>query len=438
MALLTLAQTGVFLISLYVGGCVFSLLYAQIIGEIITGLVLGKDVLNWLPFDEAITLLGEIGLVFIVMEGGLSVNFNLLREIGGMAFVIAATGAALPILLGWAVMSGLGHGGLEGVAAGVALSSTSIGMTTKLLQQQNQLHTRLGNLVTVAAMLDDIFSLVILAVIQQLAKKDDSDSSGRRAWLIARPIVVSICIFIIGWILVKAIPPIFAKIKFRDSGTEHIIVIAALLLVTFGMTMASGYAGSTHLLGAFASGMSFAGVPRAAEFWCEHHPATNWLARIFFATIGFTIPVKSLFDPVTFGYGLIQTLPAIAGKFITGFFTRNWLDAQVVGWAMVGRGELGFLMARQSLDDELLTEDSMAITVWALLISTFISPFLVRFSINFRDKRTKGPRKPDPESLVAEKQEHKAPSSEAGGASPQGANGAAPTLPALPLQTSLV
>jgi len=36
--------------------------------------------------------------------------------------MIALTGTALPVLLGWGVMTALGLGGLEGVAAGTALS----------------------------------------------------------------------------------------------------------------------------------------------------------------------------------------------------------------------------------------------------------------------------------------------------------------------------
>ena len=46
-------------------------------------------------------------------------------------------------------------------------------------------------------------------------------------------------------------------------------IIAGLLLVTFGMCIASGYAGSSYLLGAFASGMAFSGVPHCEELWCD-------------------------------------------------------------------------------------------------------------------------------------------------------------------------
>lgn len=46
--------------------------------------------------------------------------------------------------------------------------STSIGMATKMLQQQGQLQSPIGSLIAVAAMVDDVLSLVILAVLQSV------------------------------------------------------------------------------------------------------------------------------------------------------------------------------------------------------------------------------------------------------------------------------
>jgi Kef-type K+ transport system membrane component KefB len=176
----------VFLVAAYFGGLVFAPLYASLVGEIIAGAILGPHCANAIPEVEAVRLIGEVGLCLLVFEGGLSVDTKRIRSIGKSAFLIAVTGTLLPVLLGWGLMLALGYGTMEGLAAGTALSSTSIGMATRMMQDNAFLDTPLGSLITVAAMVDDVLSLIILAILGSL--KGD----GASLWLFARPIVASI------------------------------------------------------------------------------------------------------------------------------------------------------------------------------------------------------------------------------------------------------
>ena len=48
--------------------------YAKLIGEILVGMILGPNLLNFIPFTDCLTLFGEIGLIYIVTEGGLGIN----------------------------------------------------------------------------------------------------------------------------------------------------------------------------------------------------------------------------------------------------------------------------------------------------------------------------------------------------------------------------
>lgn len=52
---------------------------------------------------------------------------------------------------------------------------------------------------------------------------------------------------------------------------------------------------------------------------------------------------------------------------------------KIVGWAMVGRGELGFVIAKEALDDDILSDRGFIMSVWALLVATFLSPILMKY-----------------------------------------------------------
>ena len=158
----------------------------------------------------------------------------------------------------------------------------------------------------------------------------------------------------------------------------------SLLSLTLALSMGAGYAGTTHLLGAFAAGMAFSRVPGVALLWTEHGEVTEWLASLFFASMGFVIPVGELFDPVSLGYGLLFTIPTVLGKLVTGAFAGGLADSLVVGTAMVGRGELGFVMVDEARGEDLLSVRPFVATVWALLLATLMSPFMMRAALGWK------------------------------------------------------
>jgi Kef-type K+ transport system membrane component KefB len=199
---------------------------------------------------------------------------------------------------------------------------------------------------------DDVLSLVILAVISNLGGGGGGggDSGGDVALKIARPILVSAAVVAVGFVTVRATPRLLEMLLRRaPAETRPDAVVCCMLALTLGLTVAAGAAGSTFLLGAFAGGLSFARAEGAAEVWGRHEELSSWLTSVFFLSVGLQIPLGALFSPIGFALGLGYTVPAVVGKLVTGGFTGSWGKATVVGWAMVGRGELGFVMAQVGL-----------------------------------------------------------------------------------------
>ena len=52
-----------------------------------------------------------------------------------------------------------------------------------------------------------------------------------------------------------------------------------------------------------------------------------------------------------------------------------------VGCAMVGRGELGFVLATESLEAGMLEQRAYCATVWALVLATLLGPVAFRLSL---------------------------------------------------------
>ena len=421
-----IAALSLVLFALVLGGWLGALVDAPLVGEIVVGIALGPSGLDLVPQPDAFVLAGNLALALLVMEGGMSVDVSSLRRVGPLATPIAVAGPLLPIGLGCAYMLAAGFRLGEGVASGVALSSTSIGMATRLMQTVGELDTPLGSLVCVAAMVDDVLSLVILAVVGNVR---GASGAGALAWRASRPALVSALVCVAGVAAFGLCPPTFAAARTRIPTTLH--GRAALFFafaVTLGLTVAAGEAGSTHLLGAFAGGVAFASVDDAKRQW-RNEAVAAWAYSVFFLSVGMQIPLSALFEARGVGLGVGYAVPAVLGKLATALFFANRRgfedaeeagnrfvdaaddegpssdadtdargksrrrfsscvslspDAFVVGWAMVGRGELGFVMARQAREEGLIGPEPYVASCWALLIATLVAPPLMRRALDAR------------------------------------------------------
>lgn len=100
----------------------------------------------------------------------LNVNKVMNWDIGGHAFLVAVFGTLLPVGLAIACFSLFGFEPYpHGLAAGFSLAPTSVGISLALLSQARQLNSRGGQVIMSAAFLDDVFSVICLVVMTNLA-----------------------------------------------------------------------------------------------------------------------------------------------------------------------------------------------------------------------------------------------------------------------------
>ena len=124
-----------------------------------------------------------------------------------------------------------------------------------------------------------------------------------------------------------------ARLAFSDAAWEQVLVLL-ILASSAGLSALAHVVRSTHLLGAFMAGVSFASVDgAAAAFDSLVAPVSAWTSRVFFGSIGFVIPLGRLFSAPALGYGALLSIVAIATKVVTGIF--DWDLKWEIGVAMV-------------------------------------------------------------------------------------------------------
>jgi len=396
-----------FIIAVYGGGCAMRYMQGPaLVAEILVGLLFAG--LGWFPQDfmPAFESLGYVGLYLMIFDGGVHLDLPMLKKTGTRAVMLAVSGCFAPVILVWLVFQfGFGYEMKAAIAAGTALSSTAIGFTLQVLNDNGILQDHLGQLIMAGAMLDDVISLVLLAML------DGMTGDGIGVMTILSPLLASAGVMIIGYGLRALFVLVDGKTGLTDRLTpEEVVQVERKRVIVYILSMLVGAVGviwladrvhSSYLLGAFMAGMIATTWPHFLDTWdelCE--PVLPWLCRCFFAcTVGFAVPVEALGSG---GPGLILAtiFIAILSKFITGFLATGCRDSKFlaytcqVGTAMVGRGELGFVQIHTCFEKEILgpksgpgstaTNAAFGAIVWALLIASLVGPILFRLALKIK------------------------------------------------------
>src|SRR4029453_6982412 len=69
-----------------------------IVGEILAGILIGPHVLGWMGPNEAIAILGDLGVMFLLFRVGLEVKASELIRVGGTALMVAVAGVIAPFV----------------------------------------------------------------------------------------------------------------------------------------------------------------------------------------------------------------------------------------------------------------------------------------------------------------------------------------------------
>jgi Kef-type K+ transport system membrane component KefB len=196
-----------------------------------------------------------------VQPGGLATDIKTLRENLLLSTVVAVTGIGMPICLSFVLQSLIQIDSLQAFGAGAALCSTSLGTTFTVLMTSGLIDSRLGVVLSSAAMMDDIVGLVMVQIISSLGTSRGSSV----APTIPRSILVSIAYAVLtplicAYFVLPATKSVVDKMAKKDNTATSVFltskpayfVYETLFLIS--MVISATYAGTSGLFAAYLSG----------------------------------------------------------------------------------------------------------------------------------------------------------------------------------------
>jgi Kef-type K+ transport system membrane component KefB len=371
-----------------------------VLGELLAGVILGPTFLNiwqftWFassavvagsnPFALAafVKILAQLGVVILMFLAGLETDIPLMKATASPAFWAATGGVVLPLLGGAALVRVAGFSWAQAVFIGTVLTATSVSVTAQTLMNLGTLRSKVGSTVLGAAVIDDVMGLMVLSFV--LAVETRAAHSGSSAWTGVGLVTVRILLFGVAAFGLgpRAIRWVFLQAR-HFHGLHTMVATALAAAFTFAFLAQQG-GGVAAITGSYLAGLFVAALPECAQVIDEIRSMVNSLfGPLFFASIGLEINARQLAGH--FPLFLMILAVAVLGKVFgcgLGALSRgfNWRDSLVVGVGMIPRGEVGLITASIGWSAGLVTGGLYSLLVALVLVTTVITPVLLRVSV---------------------------------------------------------
>ena len=348
-----------------------------VMGELIVGVVLGPAVLGLIEPGDAIQLLAEIGIFFLMFHAGVETQplefYDALKRSIGVAVV----GAVVPFTLSFGAALLFGLDVVAATFVGLTMTATAVVITLTSLKDLKLANTRVARVIVASCVIDDLLTLVVFGLVLGVLSGGTFEPLG---------IFVTLA-KVIGFLMVALLLGRFIyprlTLPFRSRGGKGFTFV---LLTAFALGLFAEAIGLHMILGAYLAGLFFeekVAHPNLVRVVKDraYGIAYSFLGPIFFISLGFSITFDISASGVAF-IALLTTL-VIVGQIVSagGMALRMGLpgrEALTVGVGMCGRAEMAFILASLALAQGAFDQAVFTMLIFTAFILNLFTPLALK------------------------------------------------------------
>lgn len=353
---------------------------SPIVGYLLAGIVVGPNTPGFIANRELADQLASVGVILLMFGVGLHFHIEELLAVRRIAVPGAIVQSAVATLLGLITALALGWGWTAGIVFGLCISVASTVVLTRVLVDNNDLHTPSGHIAIGWLVVEDIFTVVVLVLLPTVFGGNEFSFVSITKAVFWTAIKIAALVFLTMVLGSRTIPWLLGRVaatQSRELFTLTVLVVA--LGIAVGSTLLFGV---SMELGAFLAGMVVGRSEFSLRAGSEALPMRDAFAVLFFVSVGMQFQPSELvsnFWLVMATLGIIVVGKPLAAFGIVLAMRYPPRVAFNVAAALAQIGEFSFILAALSKDLKILPEPAIAAMVAAAILSIAINPLLYRW-----------------------------------------------------------
>lgn len=377
-----ISDLGLILVTAAIAVLIFRILKQPLVlGYLVAGFLAGNK-FGFFPTVKdmnSVTVWAEIGVIFLLFSLGLEFSFKKLMKVGGTASITALTQIISMVALGYFVGQMMDWGKMNSLFLGVILSISSTTIILKTFDELGVKTQKFAGNVIGALIVQDILAILMMVLLSTVAVSQQF-SGGELLQSVLKLVFFLTIWFVAG---IFFIPTLLKKAKHLLTDEMLLIVSLALCLL---MVLFAANVGFSPALGAFIMGSIIAETTQAEHIEHLVKPVKDLFGAVFFVSVGMLIDPEML---MKYGFPVaILTLVVILGQSLSAtigaLFSGQPLKQSIqTGMSLSQIGEFSFIIATLGMTLNVTSDFLYPIVVAVSAITTFTTPFMVKFSTPF-------------------------------------------------------
>jgi CPA2 family monovalent cation:H+ antiporter-2 len=345
-----------------------------IIGYLLAGVAIGPFTPGFVGDVDQIATLADVGIVLLLFALGVEFEIGELRNIRRLALPGGTLQIVSVILVGAAIMIGVGYDVPEALVVGACLSISSTLVVIKTLIDRGELDSLHGRAAIGWSIVQDIATIMFIVALPTLA--GGGDVVGPFAIAISKAVVFLLLAYLVG---TRLLPWLFNHVSRLGSSELFLLVVVATALLT--AFVSSAVFGLSLALGAFVGGIVVSESDQSQQAGAEIIPFRDLFAVLFFVSVGMLVNPVALLESAPLIAVLTVVAVIVKGAAIAVFGATFGLpirSAILLGGAMAQVGEFSFILAEEALHLELISESIYNIILGTAVVTIILTPATTR------------------------------------------------------------
>jgi CPA2 family monovalent cation:H+ antiporter-2 len=349
-----------------------------VLGYLLAGLIVGPHTptpLFLFADSENLETLSELGVILVMFSIGLEFSLRKLAHVFPRAGLVGLIDLGAMLWFGYITGRALGWSSQQSFFAGAIVSVSSTMIIARVFAERG-VARRLSDIVFGVLIIEDLAAILMLAILTAVASGEDQ-TAGVLASTAGRLGAFLFLLTVGGYLFVPRVIRAVAKL----ASPETLLVSSVGLCFAFAL-LAEG-AGYSVALGAFLAGSLVAESGRHRQVERLVSPLRDLFAAVFFVSVGTLVEPRALVE--NWGAVLVFVVVVVAGKvlsvglgaLLSGYDPSTSLQA---GMSMPQIGEFSFILAGVGVASGAIEPALYSIAVSVSVITTFLTPWLVRAS----------------------------------------------------------
>ena len=382
----------------------FKIRQPLIIGYLFAGMIIGPLSPLWTSFlpanggpsasvgigilsdISALNLFADIGVILLLFVIGIEFPFAKIRSIGKVAVGAGTLGLFATLGVVFMAASALGLNFMDSLFIAAALSISSTAVIVKILQDSGKIKKESSILVLGILIVEDVIAVILIASLESVALVGTvSIENVVLVVVVASGLIIGT--FTIGR---KAIPPLIDKVA---SAENREILLLSVLGVCFGYALLANVVGLSVAIGAFLAGVLVAESKSSEVSKVLSSPIKDMFVAIFFVSVGALMDITQLDSYIFIAIALIAVTIAMkfGGNLLgnTAFRLEKSKSLRSAFALSAPRGEFSIIIVKVGVDMGVVSAFLFPLIGLITIITSFISPFLIRFGDRIIPKLSK-------------------------------------------------